>query len=62
MSAEELTWSRTLSRIIAIHCLKVCQGTVVTSNAATSDEIFLMNCAHGSQSQVSAIFPGYHVC
>lgn len=62
VAAEGLTRSRTLSRMIANHCFKVCQSSVVTSNAVTSDEVFLINCAHGGKSRVSAIFPAYHVC
>lgn len=58
----DCTRSRTLSRMTANHCFKVCQSSVVTSSAVTSDEIFLINCAHGGQSRVSAIFPAYHVC
>lgn len=62
VAAEGLTRSRTLSRMIANHCFWVCQSSVVTSNTVTSDEVFLINCAHGGQSRVSAIFPAYHVC
>lgn len=59
VTAGGLTRSRTLSRMIDG---QVCQSSVVTSTTLTSDEIFLINCTHGSQILVSTIFPAYHVC
>lgn len=56
-AAKGLTRSGTSGGAIANHCVNVCQ-----SSAVTSDEIFLINGAHGGQSRVSAIFPAYHVC